>query len=192
VIKSSPPPSSVTWKEVKPFPDLTRRGISGQTDVASGRRLLYRTVHSFSFPPVFICLSPSLFPFMCLDDLVIHFFSHLFPLLSPNPHFLIFLVSYFITYLRHCATSRKVAGSVPDRVTGIFHFLLPFRPHYGPGVESASNRNEYQGYLLGGGEGKGCRCVGLITLPPSRGKCLEILGASTSWSPKGLHRPAVG
>jgi len=24
-----------------------------------------------------------------------------------------------------------------------------FRPHYGPGVDSASNRNEYQEYLLG-------------------------------------------
>jgi hypothetical protein len=23
--------------------------------------------------------------------------------------------------LRHCATSRKVAGSIPDGVTGIFH-----------------------------------------------------------------------
>jgi len=26
-----------------------------------------------------------------------------------------------------------------------------FRPHYGPGVNSASNRNEYQEYFLGGG-----------------------------------------
>jgi hypothetical protein len=42
------------------------------------------------------------------------------------------------------------------------------------------------------GEGKGCRCVGLITLPPSLAKCLEIVGASTSWSPKGLYRPAMG
>ena len=24
-------------------------------------------------------------------------------------------------WLRHCATSRKVAGSIPDGVTGIFH-----------------------------------------------------------------------
>jgi len=27
---------------------------------------------------------------------------------------------------------------------------LFFRPHYGPGVDSASNRNEYQKYFLGG------------------------------------------
>jgi hypothetical protein len=26
------------------------------------------------------------------------------------------------SWLRHCATSRKVAGSIPDGVTGIFHW----------------------------------------------------------------------
>jgi hypothetical protein len=35
----------------------------------------------------------------------------------------------------------------------------------------ALNRNEYQEYCLGG---KGDRCVGLITLPPSCVDCLEI------------------
>jgi hypothetical protein len=34
-----------------------------------------------------------------------------------------------------------VAESIPDGVTGIFY--------YGPGVDSASNRNEYQEYFLG-------------------------------------------
>jgi len=29
-----------------------------------------------------------------------------------------------------------------------FSFTQAFRPHYGPGVDSASNRNEHQGYLL--------------------------------------------
>jgi len=50
-----------------------------------------------------------------------------------------------------------------------------FRLHYGSGVDSASNRNEYQEYFLGG---KGDRCVGLITLPPSCADSLEI------WEPK--------
>jgi len=45
-----------------------------------------------------------------------------------------------------------------------------------PGVESSSNTNEYQGYILGC---KGGRCVGLTTFPPSCADCLEILGAST-------------
>ena len=31
-----------------------------------------------------------------------------------------------------------------------FFLTLFFRPHYGPGVDSASNRNEYQKYFLGG------------------------------------------
>jgi len=39
-----------------------------------------------------------------------------------------------------------------------------FRPLYGPRVDSASNRNEYQEYFLGG---KGSRCVGLTNLQPS-------------------------
>ena len=45
----------------------------------------------------------------------------------------------------------------------------------GPGVDSASKRNEYQEYFL---EGKGGRCVGLTTLPPSCADCLEI------WKPQ--------
>ena len=66
-------------------------------------------------------------------------------------------------WLRHCSTSQKVAGSIPDGVIGVLHLHNPFgRP--GPGVDSASNRNEYQEYFLGG---KGGRCVGLTTLPPS-------------------------
>ena len=40
--------------------------------------------------------------------------------------------------------------------------------------------------------GKGGRCVGLTALPPSCADCLEILGTSTSWSPKGLSRPVEG
>ena len=44
-----------------------------------------------------------------------------------------------------------------------------FRPQYDPGVGSAPNRNEYQGYLLGS---KGSRCVGVTTLPLSCADCL--------------------
>jgi hypothetical protein len=56
-----------------------------------------------------------------------------------------------------------------------------------PGVDSASNRNEYQEYYLGG---KGGRCVGLKALPPS---CVSRnLGTSTSWNTNGLSRPVMG
>jgi hypothetical protein len=43
--------------------------------------------------------------------------------------------------------------------------------HYGPGVDSASNRNEYQEYFLGG---KGGRRLRVTTLPPLCADCLEI------------------
>jgi hypothetical protein len=66
--------------------------------------------------------------------------------------------------LRHCPTSRKAAGSIPDGFIGIFHWHNSFLPHYDPGVDSASYRNEYQEYFLGD---KGGRCLGLTTLPPS-------------------------
>jgi hypothetical protein len=55
-----------------------------------------------------------------------------------------------VQWLRYCATNQKVAGSTPDGVIGIFFIdTKSFRSHYGPGVDSASNRNEYQEYFLG-------------------------------------------
>ena len=66
--------------------------------------------------------------------------------------------------------------------------IQSFRSHYGPGVDSASNRNEYQEYFAGG---KGGRCVRLTTyhhpVPLSRN-----LGTLTSWNPLGLSRPVMG
>ena len=83
---------------------------------------------------------------------------------------------------KHCATSRKVAGPIPD---GIGIFSLTSLPHYGPGVDSAFNGNEFQEYFLGA---KGGRYLGLTTLPPSCADCLEI------WEPQppGTHRACNG
>ena len=50
-------------------------------------------------------------------------------------------------------------------------------------VDSASHRNEYQEYFLGG---KGGRYVGLTNLPLSYADCLEI------WNPLGLSKPVLG
>jgi hypothetical protein len=47
-----------------------------------------------------------------------------------------------------CATNRKVAGSIPAGVRGFFIDIKFFRSHYGSGVDSASNRNEYQKHFL--------------------------------------------
>ena len=52
-------------------------------------------------------------------------------------------------WLRCCAANRKVASSIPAGVIGLFIDIKNFRSHYGPGVDSASNRNEYQEFFLG-------------------------------------------
>jgi len=48
-------------------------------------------------------------------------------------------------WLRCCATNRTVAGAIPVD----FSLKKSFRSHYGPGVDSASDRNEYQEHFLG-------------------------------------------
>ena len=52
-------------------------------------------------------------------------------------------------WLRCCATNQKVTGSIPACFSGFFIDIKSFRSHYGPGVDSAPNRNEYQEYFLG-------------------------------------------
>ena len=67
-------------------------------------------------------------------------------------------------------------------------FIYMIRPHYGSGVESASNRNEYQEYFLG------------YRRPVRRADNLTTficrlswnLGASASWNHQGLSRPVTG
>jgi len=48
---------------------------------------------------------------------------------------------------------------------------LSFRPHYGPGIDSALNRNKCKEHFLGS---KGGRCLGMTTLPPSCADYPEI------------------
>ena len=52
-------------------------------------------------------------------------------------------------WLRCCVTNRKVAGSIPAGVNGFVIDVKSFRSHYDPGVDPASNRNEYKEYFLG-------------------------------------------
>jgi hypothetical protein len=62
----------------------------------------------------------------------------------------------------HCVTSRKVAGSIPDGIIGIF------QPHYAPAVDSASNRNR------------------------SRNITWEVKAADVwDWQPYHLHVPII-
>jgi len=42
----------------------------------------------------------------------------------------------------------EVAGSIPAGVSEFFIDMKSLRSHYGPGIDSASNRNEYQENFL--------------------------------------------
>jgi hypothetical protein len=53
------------------------------------------------------------------------------------------------SWVRPYATSRKVVCSIPDGFLWNFSLTYSFWPHSGPGVDIASNRNEYQEYFLG-------------------------------------------
>jgi len=91
-------------------------------------------------------------------------------------------------WLRCCATNQKVTGSIPACVSGFFIYIKSFQLHYGAGVDSASNRNEYREYFLGVKSG---RCVRLTTYhhPVPLSWNLKTL---TSWNPLGLSRPVMG
>ena len=48
---------------------------------------------------------------------------------GPGPHYLLYLrntwYTWWSSWLRHCSTSRKVAGSIPDGVIGIIRCHNP-------------------------------------------------------------------
>jgi len=78
------------------------------------------------------------------------------------------------SWLRHCATSRQVAGSIPDGVFGIFYGHNPSGPIMAlmltlPLTEMSTRNISW---------GPCGRCVALTTLSPSCADCLEI------WEPQ--------
>jgi hypothetical protein len=78
------------------------------------------------------------------------------------------------SWLMHCATSRKVAGSIPDGVIGIFHWHNPSGRTMALGLTQPLT--EWEPRIFSGG--KGDRSVGLTTLRRSGFDCLEI------WEPE--------
>ena len=80
--------------------------------------------------------------------------------------------------LRHCAKSRKVAGSIPDGYIGTFHRPNPSSPSMALGLTQLITEISTRNVSWGQGGGKGGRCVGLKTVPPSYADCLEI------WEPQ--------
>jgi len=66
--------------------------------------------------------------------------------------------------------------------------IKSFRSHCGPGVDSASNRNEYREHFLGVKSG---RCVRLTTLPPSWA-IVTLSGNLNFLEPSGHLGPVMG
>ena len=79
------------------------------------------------------------------------------------------------SWLRPCAMSWKVMGSIPDGVAGISHWHNLSGHTMALGSTQPLTEIKYQEYFL---EGKGSQCIGLTTLPPSCANCLEI------WEPQ--------
>ena len=72
------------------------------------------------------------------------------------------------SWLRHCATSRKVAGSIPDGVIGIFHWHNPSDPTMALGLTQP------------------------LTEMSTRNTSWEVKAAGTyGWQPYHLHVPTV-
>jgi hypothetical protein len=89
------------------------------------------------------------------------------------------------SWVRSCDKNRKVACSVPDGIIGIFHCLNPS----GPAMALESTQPLTAASTRDLCWGKGGRWVLLTTLPLLCSDCIEILGTSTSCSPKDLSGP---
>jgi hypothetical protein len=99
---------------------------------------------------------------------------------------LVYVSMRWRSWLRHCATSRKVAGSIPDGA--IFHWHNPSGRTMALGstqpLTEKSTRNIFW-------RGKCGWCVG-IDLSTFTCRLSWNLGASTSWNPLGLNRRKHG
>ena len=91
-------------------------------------------------------------------------------------------------WLRCCATNRRSLVRLQMVSLEFLIDIKSFRSHYGPGVDSACNRNEYQEHFLGEKSG---RCVRLTTLPPS---CAVVMksGNLNFLEPSGQLGPVTG
>ena len=85
------------------------------------------------------------------------------------------------SWLRHCATSQKVAGSIPDGVVGIFHWHNPSSHTMALGLTQPLKEMTTRNISCG------VKATGAWGWQP-----YHLLGASTSWNPQSLPRPVMG
>ena len=92
------------------------------------------------------------------------------------------------SWFRHCATSQKVAGSIPDGVIGIFHWHNPSSCSLVLGITQPLT--EMSTGNISWGERWLVRRADNVTTFMCR--LSWDLGASTSWNSQGLSRPVMG
>ena len=90
--------------------------------------------------------------------------------------------------MRHCATSRKVAGSIPDGFNGIFHWHNPSGRTMALG--STQPLTEMSTRNISWWQRRPLPRVDNLTTFMCR--LSWNLGASTCWNPLGLSRPLMG
>jgi len=111
---------------------------------------LFQSHRSPTKPSLQLSHLTSLYPHQLIKSWTVELLSLFMWVTSSNVYYYYY---YYINgwgtrwrrWLRNCIKCRNVAGSIP--------MVSSFRQYCGPGVYSASNRNECQKYFLGGGWG---------------------------------------
>ena len=92
----------------------------------------------------------------------------------------------------HCATSRKVTGSIRGGVIGIFHWHNPSGRTMDLGLTQPLTEMSTRNISLGGwGGGEGGRCLRLTILPPSCAERLQIWEPQAPGNLKASQRIAL-
>jgi hypothetical protein len=75
-----------------------------------------------------------------------------------------------------------VAGSIPDKVIVFFNLSQSFKPHYIPGVDSASKRNEHQESSWGSGQPQRKVTISPTSVSQLSKKCASLKVLQTLWA----------